>query len=140
MIFIDTGAFLARYLERDQYHERALEGWRRLQRHRLVTTSHVLDEVFTLLGRRAGNAFAAERARRFLTSDVLRLVRPELDDELSAVTLFEGFADQGISFTDALSFAVMRRLSIERAFSFDHHFVLAGFELWPERPAGRLHS
>ena len=30
------------------------------------------------------------------------------------------FADQGVSFTDVLSFAVMRRLSIERAFSFDH--------------------
>ena len=60
MIFVDTGAFLARYLARDQYHQRAVEGWRLLGRHRSVTTAHVLDEVFTLLGRRAGNAFAAE--------------------------------------------------------------------------------
>lgn len=133
MIFIDTGAFVARYLERDQYHARAVEGWRRLQSHRhVVTTSHVLDEVFTLLGRRAGNAFAAERARRFLTSEALRLVRPELDDELAAVDLFESFADQGVSFTDAVSFAVMKRLSVDRAFTFDRHFALAGFEIWPE--------
>ena len=137
MIFIDTGAFVARYLVRDQYHARAVEAWRLLHRHRIATTSHVLDEVFTLLGRRAGNAFAAERARRFLTSDALRLVRPKLDDELSAVELFESYGDQGISFTDALSFAVMRRLSIARAFTFDRHFVLAGFEIWPEGAPAR---
>jgi predicted nucleic acid-binding protein len=41
------------------------------------------------------------------------------------------FGDQAVSFTDALSFAVMRRMRIERAFSFDRHFALAGFELWP---------
>ena len=132
MIFIDTGAFVARYLTRDQYHAAAVEGWRRLEPHRIVTTSHVLDEALTLLGRRAGNAFAAGRARRFLTSDRLGVVRPELDDELSAVELFESFADQRVSFTDAVSFAVMRRLSIDRAFTFDRHFALAGFELWPE--------
>ena len=132
MIFVDTGAFVARYLARDQYHTAAVEGWRRLDRHRIVTTSHVLDEALTLLGRRAGNAFAAERARRFLTSERLGIVRPDLDDELSAVELFESFADQGVSFTDAVSFAVMRRLSIDRAFTFDRHFALAGFELWPE--------
>ena len=132
MIFVDTGAFLARYLERDQHHERAVEGWQRLRDHRVATTSHVLDEVFTLLGRRAGNTFAAERARRVLTSQVLQVVRPGLDDELAALTFFEKFGDQGVSFTDALSFAVMGRLSIERAFCFDRHFALAGFELWPE--------
>ncbi|MDH3212971.1 MAG: PIN domain-containing protein [Myxococcales bacterium] len=132
MIFVDTGAFVARHLERDQYHERALDGWRRARAHRIVTTSHVLDEALTLLGRRAGNAFAAERGRRILTSHALRLVRPDLEDELSAVTLFESFADQGVSFTDALSFAVMRRLGIARVFGFDRHFALAGFELWPE--------
>ncbi len=48
------------------------------------------------------------------------------------MTFFEGSADQGVSFTDALSFAVMRRLSIGRAFTFDRHLALAGFELWPE--------
>jgi predicted nucleic acid-binding protein len=132
VIFVDTGAFLARYLARDQYHQRAVAGWRLLRKHRCVTTSHVLDEVFTLLGRRAGNRFAAERARTILTSQALAILRPELDDELLALELFESFADQAVSYTDALSFAVMRRQRIERAFSFDRHFALAGFEIWPE--------
>jgi predicted nucleic acid-binding protein len=132
VIFIDTGAFLARHLARDQFHERAVEGWTQLSGHRCVTTSHVIDETLTLLARRAGHAFAGERARAILTSRVLQIERPDLDDELAALEQFERFGDQAISFTDALSFAVMRRLRIERAFCFDRHFALAGFELWPE--------
>jgi predicted nucleic acid-binding protein len=131
MIFVDTGPLLARYLARDQYHERAVVGWQMLRSHRCATTPHVLDEVLTLLGRRAGNAFAADRGRAILTSRVLEIERPGLDDELAALDLFETYADQSVSYTDALSFAIMRRLGIERAFSFDRHFVLAGFELWP---------
>jgi predicted nucleic acid-binding protein len=131
VIFVDTGAFLARHLVKDQFHERAVDGWVELSRHRCVTTIHVIDETITLLARRAGHAFAAERARAILTSRVLQVERPGLDDELAALEQFERFGDQAISFTDALSFAVMRRMRIERAFSFDRHFALAGFELWP---------
>ena len=27
MIFIDTGAFIARYIQEDRYHRKAREGW-----------------------------------------------------------------------------------------------------------------
>ena len=64
MIFVDTGAFLARYVERDQYHDAAIEHWRVLQKDRrqLFTSSFVLDETFTLLARRTTYPFAVERA------------------------------------------------------------------------------
>jgi len=39
------------------------------------------------------------------------------------------FSDQRFSLTDAVSFEVMRREQISRAFAFDQHFVTAGFEL-----------
>ncbi len=35
MIFIDTGAFLGRYLPDDQYHVQALAGWEQLVENRL---------------------------------------------------------------------------------------------------------
>jgi predicted nucleic acid-binding protein len=38
------------------------------------------------------------------------------------------FGDQRFSLTNAVSFEVMRRLRLSRAFAFDHHFVVAGFE------------
>ena len=39
------------------------------------------------------------------------------------------FPDQEFSLVDAVSFEVMRRNKLTRAFAFDHHFTVAGFEL-----------
>ena len=134
MIFIDTSAFLARYLSRDEHHPQAQQAFDRLARERrpVATTSHVLDETITLLGRWAGHTFAAERARSILASRILRILRPTKDDEIAALGEFERFADQHISYTDALSFVLMRQNGIREAFAYDRHFSLAGFPLWPD--------
>ena len=133
MIFVDTGAFLARHLRSDQFHASAKRGWKELRRRewKLVTSNFVLDETLTLLGRRASYPFAAERGRRILLSKTLLVLRPEAEDELEALRLFGKFADQRVSFTDCVSFALMRRRGIERAFTFDAHFERAGFTVWP---------
>jgi predicted nucleic acid-binding protein len=44
-----------------------------------------------------------------------------------AATLFEKHADKEWSFTDCVSFVVMRELGIRDAFTTDHHFEQAGF-------------
>ncbi len=134
MIFVDTGAFLARYLEKDGHHRDAVSGFQRIEEAGLpvATSSHVLDEVITLLGRWAGHRFAAERARTIFASRALRILRPDEGDEVAALTEFERFADQRVSYTDALSFVLMRKEKIREAFSFDRHFPLAGFALWPD--------
>lgn len=133
MIFVDTGAFLARYVEADQYHGAAVRAWRRLERSSgvLFTSSFVLDETLTLLGRRTTYAFAAGRADALYASRVLAILRPGVEDESAAVDLFRKFADQKVSFTDCVSFALMRRHKLKRAFTFDRHFADAGFEVWP---------
>lgn len=133
MIFIDTGAFVARYVSRDQYHQRAVRFWKHLAgtQERCPTSNFVLAETFTLLGRRAGYQFAAERARIILASTSLVIMRPAGQDELAAIELFEQFADQEVSFTDCISFVLMRRSRTKRAFSFDRHFEQAGFRRCP---------
>jgi predicted nucleic acid-binding protein len=133
VIFIDTGAFLARYLSKDQNHSRALLAWQELAEKAVQcwTSSFVLDETFTLLGRRAGYAFAAQRARLLLTSRALSILRPDAEVELQSVAVMEKYADQQLSFTDCTSMVLMRKTGIIRAFTFDRHFQLAGFEVWP---------
>ncbi len=133
MIFIDTGAFIARYIERDQHHVAAQKAWRRLPKlgRRHYTSNFVLDEAVTLLGRRSNYTFAAERARYLYASRVLEILRPSNDDEIAAIALFEKYADQEVSFTDCVSFVLMRKLRIKRVFAFDRHFKRAGFETWP---------
>ena len=99
MIFIDTGAFVARYVARDQHHPVAQNAWSTLGKTswQCFTSSHVLDETFTLLARRATYSFAAQRARTILTSGNLTILRPKCEDELNAVDLFEKFADRAVS-------------------------------------------
>lgn len=133
MIFIDTGAFLARYWRRDQYHEDALAFWKELEAtgEGLLTSNLVLSETFTLLARWTEYRYAARKARALYASPRFTVVRPDAEDELAALTLFEKLADQKVSFTDCVSFALMRAGRIRQAFTFDHHFGLAGFHILP---------
>lgn len=132
MIYLDTGAFVARYIQRDQYHQQALKGWERLAQNgrRCFTSNFVLNEAFTLLARRAGYGFAAQRARSIFSSAILTILRPGEEDEHAAVDLLEKYADQAVSFTDCVSFVLMRRHDLTDVFSFDSHFERAGFQLW----------
>ena len=133
MIFIDTGAFLARYIKNDQYHNKAVAFWDQIRggKESCFTSNFVLDETFTLLGRRAGYDFAVQRAKNIYASKYLVVLRPAKPDELKALTFFSKHADKLISFTDCISFVLMGRERIKRVFSFDQHFEWAGFTLCP---------
>ena len=133
MIFIDTGPFLARHISVDSYHKKAVSRWDRIAKdgEPMATSNFVLDEVFTLMGRRAGYGFAAERARNIYASKVITILRPDREDEINALKLFEKYADQRTSFTDCISFVLMRRNRMTRVFTFDTHFSLLGFTLIP---------
>ncbi len=133
MIFVDTGAFLARWVEKDQFHRRAQGAWKELERRPegVFTSNFVLDETLTLLARRTSYTFSAERAEALYSSRLLTILRPQTADELGAVDLFRKLAGQEVSFTDAVSFVLMRRHGFTRAFTFDRYFAAAGFEVWP---------
>jgi predicted nucleic acid-binding protein len=134
VIFVDTGPFLARHVSKDQLHAKARRAWKDLERAKpspLFTSSFVLDETFTLLARRTSYVFAAERAEAIYASSVLTVLRPDAMDEVTAIAFFRKLADQEVSFTDCVSFALMRRHRLTRAFTFDRHFAAAGFTVWP---------
>ncbi len=133
MIFIDTAAFVARYLASDGRHGDATQGWRVLARRprRCFTSVLVLSETITLLARRASPAFAVERARAFYSSGALEILRPDASIEREAIDALAKLADQDPSFTDCVSFVLMRRHRLRLAFTFDRHFAAAGFEIWP---------
>lgn len=133
MIYIDTGALIARYVAKDNQHAEALSLWKTLDKNKdkLFTSNFVLDETFTLLGRKAGNQFAAERAKAIVSSEAFTILRPDKSNELEALKFFEKYADQMVSYTDCISFSLMREYKIKRAFTFDKHFDLAGFQTIP---------
>jgi uncharacterized protein len=128
LIFVDTSAFLAFYYLRDQYHTPAVQLWTALEPP-AVTSNHVVDEFATALGRRVGSRFAADRVADLYASPVIDVLQSTRADELDAILWMRKYADQDISFTDCVSFALMRRRRIRTAFTFDRHFKLAGFEV-----------
>jgi predicted nucleic acid-binding protein len=132
LIFIDTGPLIARYHHHDQKHHEALYAWTVLEKSQdiCVTSNLVLSEMLTLMGRRMGYKFAAERARSIYFSKKITIFRPSEEEEALAIDFMEKFADQQIGFVDCVSFVMMRKRKIQTAFSFDRHFTLAGFELF----------
>ena len=112
-----------------------MRAWAQVERRseRCFTSSFIVDEALTLLARRTSYEFAAERGRKLYSSTLIQILRPDRDDELAALESFAKLADQRVSFTDCVSFALMRRHRIRRAFTFDRHFVAAGFQVWPAR-------
>ena len=131
MIFVDTGAWVARFSRRDQYHSRAREIWDalRVSNERIVTSDSVFVETVTFLNRKVSSAAAAEAGRFLHTWSKLAILRATKEDEESALTLLEKFADQSVGYVDCLSFALVRRHRISKVFSFDRHFELAGLTL-----------
>jgi uncharacterized protein len=128
LIFVDTGAFLALYLRRDEHHVQASEIFPSLPRP-FLTSNHVADELATLLGRIAGYRYAADRMDDLYASQSSEISRSTREDEMEAIRLMRKYADKEISFTDCISFAMMRRLGIRIAFTFDRHFRDAGFQI-----------
>jgi len=133
LIFVDTGAYIGKFVEHDQHHVAATKAWERVNAERppLVTSNFVIDEAATNLARIAGYEFAAAITVGLLTDRRLTILRPDQEDEIAATKLFKKYASDRVSFTDCISFVLMRRAKMTTAFAFDRHFRSAGFELFP---------
>ena len=89
----------------------------------LVTTDHVLVETWTLLRWRIHKE-AAEAFWRGLRGGVASLEIVGLADLQAARTIGRDFPDQDFSLVDRTCFAVMERLGLERAATFDSDFAV----------------
>jgi predicted nucleic acid-binding protein len=95
---------------------------------RLFTTNLVLVETHALvLARLRRPDLAARIITELYNSKQTLLVRATEADERRALTILTRYQDKAFSFTDATSFAVMERLRIQYAFSFDTDFQQYGW-------------
>ena len=96
----------------------------------LVTTDHVLIETWTLLRYRI-NRSAAERFWKGIREGVA-IVEPVGTADLEAAWhIGQSYRDQDFSIVDRTSFAVMRRLGLDRVASLDADFAI--FRFGPNR-------
>jgi predicted nucleic acid-binding protein len=139
MIFVDTWAWVALALWRDQHHQRVKSEHQRLQAagRRYVTSNFVLSELIAHLFSTLTAAQAQTFIDKILTaasSSVYELVHVSPAQFYQAWGLRQKYADKpDISFVDFTSMVVMQDLGIRDVFTGDAHFqhVGLGFRLVP---------
>ena len=97
-------------------------------REGLVTHNYVVVEAVSLVDARLGRRAARDLVDRILAA--VEIVYVDAATHQLAAAAFSGGARA--SFVDCVSFEMMRRRGITRAFGFDRDFVHAGFELVPD--------
>jgi predicted nucleic acid-binding protein len=121
VILVDTGAWYA-LVERGDSNSAAARSWFRANRELLVTTDQVINELLTLLRARGKSRRAVTTGRRLLAGQAAKIEWVGEQDFRAAFEVFERFLDKEWSFTDCTSYAVIERLGLKKAFSFDRHF------------------
>ena len=130
-VFVDTGAWIALALSRDPFHARAREVLGGLQAAgaRLHTSVPVLLETFTFLDRNTVPDVALAWKDSLAQVAGLRILTGTPADLEEAWPYFQRRDLHKLSAVDATSFVLMSHEKIRTAFTFDHHFAMAGFRL-----------
>lgn len=127
-VFVDAAAYLALLDRQDNRHVEAVQVAGLLARtgYRQLTSNIVVIETHALLMSHLDISVAAGFLRS-IDRGGTTIVRARASDEERAKQIIYQYQDKDFSFTDAISFAIMERLHIPYAFTFDRHFAQFGF-------------
>ncbi|MGH2531700.1 MAG: type II toxin-antitoxin system VapC family toxin [Thermomicrobiales bacterium] len=130
IVFVDTSAFLGMASRRDKHHQRAktVQAQSVAERWQFVSTNFIIAETHALALRRHDPRLALALVEDLLSAATV-IVRVNEEDERRALEILRRYDDKRFSYTDATSFAVMERLAIGQAFTFDRHFAQYGFQV-----------
>ena len=132
IIFVDTGALFAAANAKDKDHQKAKDFLTKLAEEKviLLVTNFIIAEIYTLMLRKIGRDKAIEHLEKLRNTAEIERVSEE--DENKAWQIILRYRDKDFSYVDATSFAVMERLEISDAFSFDDHFEQYSFNRLPK--------
>ncbi|HEX5808262.1 MAG TPA: PIN domain-containing protein [Anaerolineales bacterium] len=130
-IFVDTSALFALVSMEDQAYTTALSSWGEMvySQSILITNNYVLVECFSLLQHRLGI-----EAVRDLQLRIVPLLQVDWISEQGHSSIVNDVLTANrrqLSLVDCSCFESMRRMGINKVFSFDDHFREQGFEVIP---------
>jgi uncharacterized protein len=120
-LFVDSSTWFAAAYASDRWNERAREILG--SGEPLVTSEHVLVETWLLLSARVHHE-AAQRFWEGLRAGAARIEQVVPSDLEAAWSIGLRFSDQEFSIVDRTSFALMERLGLTRAVSFDSDYAI----------------
>jgi hypothetical protein len=127
-VFLDTVGLLALWDESDQWHRLANDCFNQFSvlRANVTTTTFVMLECGNASARRPYRS-AVSRLRQGLERGQ-RLIAPTEEHWQTAWAAYDKGGPNLSGIVDQVTFAVMRRMGISKAFTNDQHFRAAGFE------------
>lgn len=127
-VFLDTVGLLAIWDETDQWHRVAKTAYTSLRGGlaEVLTTTFVLAECANAAARRPYRLAPDQMRERLARGG--RIIVPTGDHWDTAWSAYRRGDAAGAGIVDQISFAVMRRLGVTRAFTNDRHFRAAGLE------------
>ncbi len=130
-VFLDTSALYALLDAEDADHRSVSEALAELRESKalVTTTNYVIVETLAICQRRLGMGAARMLQEEFAPLLEVEWIGPEAHEEAGAAMMAANRRD--LSLVDCVSFEVMRRLGIRRAFTLDEHFREQGFECVP---------
>jgi predicted nucleic acid-binding protein len=128
VIFLDTSAIYALADRGDPNHRTALRRFEAILEAGapLLTHNYVLLESIALVQHRLGAAAALKLAHEATAFVVEWVDEPTHRDAVAALARRDR---RQVSLVDAVSFLVMRRRGVRKAFAIDPHFSEEGFEI-----------
>ncbi len=128
-IFVDTSAWVALADKDDFRHKDAAAIFPSLLKtyHGLITSNLVIAESYILILKGLGHSAAMNFLDRINSSPRIIRICSIPDIEEDAEEILGKYHDQDFSYTDAVSFSIMRMRKVKKAFSFDKHFQTMGF-------------
>ncbi len=132
-VFVDTGAWIALADTDDDYHAQATKILPSVLKdfRNVLTSNLVIAESYILMLHELGYRASQEFLNNITASFRIKVIYSTQEVEEDAKAILKKYTDQDFSYTDAVSFAIMKKHKIEKAFSFDKHFTTAGFTRIP---------
>lgn len=135
LIIVDTSAWIFLF-QKKQSEERQLKAkeFYKTNKEPLYVTDLIIEETHKWLVHHGHpSKLCLEIATGFISHQFAHIIPLEEADRHEALKWLEKYSDHSLSYTDAITVAVMKRLKITKIFTFDYPFSLfKGIEMLPE--------
>lgn len=127
-VLADTGPLYAALDPEDEYHKRALQELKMLDRGRrqIVVLYSTLLEAYSLIMFRLGRDVASNWLTEMADA---ALLNPVPEDYREAAARIRSLTDQPITLVDAVAAVIATRLGVE-VWTYDHHFDVMRVSVW----------
>lgn len=130
-IFIDTDFLIALNDKDDTLHQKAIKVLENLSQTQKKTSAfvstNILLETLIPVSQKLGKKKALELLKELRSGKYL-IIHPDENLVLKAEKIFKEIKSKNVSYSDCLSFAVMKEYRIKLVLSFDLHFKKQGFQ------------